>query len=128
MAETPSSLYDRAGGEEGVRSLITNFYARVRRDPELGPFFEQTSMEKLERMQFEFFSSALGGPVQYTGCPLAHAHHGRGITTKHFALFVEHLLETLKSLDLTDDEIQEIISRLDLDADEITGGDAGLDG
>ena len=121
MSEEGQTLYERIGGETTIDSLMKRFYARVLDDPELNPFFKHASMEKLLRMQREFFSAALDGPVQYSGLSLSHAHYGRGITRRHFTRFVEHLLETLRSFDLNEQDIQEIIRRISVYADEITG-------
>jgi hemoglobin len=114
-------LYEKLGGEAGIESLIIAFYVRVMADPTLAPFFRNSSVEKLHAMQKEFFSMALGGPVKYSGCPLAHVHHGRGITGKHFSLFVNHLLATLEDMGTDEAESNEVIDRINSYANEITG-------
>jgi hemoglobin len=121
MPDKRQTLFVRIGGEQTVAELIGDFYDRVSADPELKPFFKNTPMEKLRRMQREFFSAALDGPITYTGKPLSYVHHGRGITRHHFALYVDHLLETLRDHDITDQDAQEIIGRISTYADEITG-------
>ena len=40
-------------------------------------------------------TSALDGPISYSGRSLVEAHAGRGIEVRHFARFVDHLLATL---------------------------------
>ena len=104
-----------------IDSLIPAFYARVLADPELAPFFKNTSIEKLHQMQHAFFSMATGRPVTYSGKSMAHAHHGRGITAKHFSLFTGHLVETLRDLGVTQEEADEVIDRVNTYANEITG-------
>lgn len=121
MPDKRQTLFVRIGGEQTVAELIGDFYDRVSADPELKPFFKNSPMEKLRRMQREFFSAALDGPITYTGKPLSYVHHGRGITRHHFALYVDHLLETLRDHDITDQDAQEIIGRISTYADEITG-------
>ena len=116
------SLYDRVGGETGITRLVDSFYQRVLADPELSPFFAHIPMEKLHRMQVEFFSSALGGPLQYSGRPLAHVHQSHGITKDHLRRFTEHLLATLEALNLKPQDIQSIYNRIALEADEIADG------
>ncbi len=64
--EKLAALFDRVGGEQGVRNLVRSFYDRVLRDPELAPFFEDASIDRLYSMQYEFFAAALGGPVKRT--------------------------------------------------------------
>ncbi len=107
--------------------LTDKFYARVMADPELSHFFDQSKMDKLRLMQREFFSAALDGPVQYTGIPLPHAHAGREIGSRHFARFVEHLLDTLEDITLSDRDVRDIIERVKTYHDEIVGtvGDTG---
>lgn len=121
MSETPSSLYERLGGEAMITALIPAFYVRVLADPDLGPFFRHTALDKLHAMQREFFVMATGGPIAYTGRPLAHAHHGRGITRQHFARFTGHLVETLLDMGVTQAEADEVIQRVNATVNEIVG-------
>ena len=121
MLKNTQTLFERVGGEQAIDELIHEFYDRVIADSELKPFFRKASMDKLRRMQREFFSAALDGPITYTGKPLSHVHHGRGITKHHFALYVAHLLDTLRDLKISDQDVQEIIGRINTYADEITG-------
>lgn len=122
------TLYERIGGAEGIRHLIDAFYDRVLADPELAPFFQDTSMEKLRRMQREFFTVALGGSTDYTGKPLDRAHAGRGITARHLQRFMDHLLATLSAdLDLDHEDENAVADRIWKYADDVTGG-YGLDG
>ncbi len=118
---TPN-LYERVGGEAGITQLVGAFYQRVLADPELSPFFAHIPLATLQRMQVEFFTSALGGDIQYSGRPLAHVHQGRGITKAHLRAFTEHLLATLGTLKLSPQDIQSIYNRIALEADEIAEG------
>ena len=124
MLEEQKTLFQRVGGEQAITELIHEFYDRVLADPELKPFFKDTSVDKLRRMQREFFSAALDGPITYTGRPLSHVHHGKGITKYHFARYVDHLIDTLRSRDITEKDVNDIIGRINTYANDITG-DAG---
>jgi hemoglobin len=121
------TLYERAGGEPGISKLVEDFYQRVLGDPVLAPFFVHVPMDKLRRMQVEFFASALGGPLGYSGQPLAHVHQGRGITKEHLRRFTDHLLATLETLNLSRQEVQRIYSRIALDADEVVDENGGCE-
>jgi hemoglobin len=121
MNATEPSLYDRLGGESAIEAITKALYDRVLADNELKPFFEHTSMVKQVAMQHEFLCAALGGPVTYTGKPLAYIHQGRGIKTLHFAKFVRHLLDTLRDLGVSDEDADAVISRINTHANEITG-------
>jgi hemoglobin len=114
------SLYERIGGEQAVENLVEDFYERVLADEELRPFFESVSMGSLRAMQREFFCAALDGPGHFTGRPLSEAHHGRGIESRHVRRFLDHLLDILEE-QLDDDEVLEVISRVNRYVGEITG-------
>jgi hemoglobin len=121
------TLFERIGGEKAIASLLEAFYERVLADPELAPFFEHTSIEKLRRMQREFFAAALDGPIHYTGRTMSEVHAGRGIQTRHLARFVDHLMETLRDQPIDDADAYDIVSCINTYADEITG-EASVDG
>ena len=124
-ANSAMSLYDRIGGASGVASLVDAFYMRVIADPELRPYFDHVPLDKLRRMQVEFFSAALDGPTRFTGTPVIHAHQGRRITRQHFQAFVEHLFATLADLSLDENDRYEIISRINTYADDVVGSGSG---
>jgi hemoglobin len=115
------SLWERLGGTEGADALIEAFYERVLADPELAPFFEDASMDRLRKMQREFFSVALGGPLEYSGMPLVHAHHGRGIEPVHLRRFVGHLMATLEDMELSDEDRDTIYDRIHRQANDVLG-------
>ena len=115
------TLYERIGGKPALNQLVDDFYGRVLADPELQPFFAHASMEKLRRMQYEFLSAALDGPVEYSGEPVYKVHHGRGISNHHLELFLNHLLEIIKAAHPDERDVLDIIDRINLYADEITG-------
>jgi hemoglobin len=121
MSNNHPTLFERIGGEQMIAEVVDDFYERILADPELKPFFINTAMDKLRPMQREFFSAALDGPITYTGKPLSHVHHGRGITKHHFTLFVNHLLDTLRDRGINDQDVTDIIGRINTYADEITG-------
>ena len=116
------TLFDQVGGEAAVQGLVDDFYRRVLEDPQLKPFFENTPMERLRTMQYEFFAAALDGRSHYQGQVLSNVHFGRGIEVGHFGRFIDRMFDSLVGLHLSQDTIHEIIGRLNVYADEITGG------
>ena len=64
--------------EEGLGELVDAFYARVRKDPELGPIFNDAIgdwPEHLTRLR-AFWSSVMTGSGRYKGQPVpAHLKH-----------------------------------------------------
>lgn len=124
MEEEKHDLYERIGGEAGIERLVTVFYDRVLAEPELAPFFEHASMDRLKMMQKEFFSEALGGPLFYSGHSLRQVHAGKGISRENLRTFVGCLLKVLKEeidqFGLTRQDVDRIYSRIAIEADRIT--------
>ena len=127
MSET-SSIYDRIGGEEGIAKLVDVFYEKVLADGELKVYFEHAPIEKLLRMQREFFAMATGGPIIYSGKPLRQVHHHLAISRREFQRFTEHLIDTLNSFEhVSRQDVLDLIAKINLYADEITN-DTNVDG
>ncbi len=55
-----------------------------------------------------FLTMATGGPNNYTGKSMKEAHQGRGIVATEFDKVFGHVVETLKSLGVSDDLIAEV--------------------
>ncbi len=121
------TLYHRIGGEPTIAQLITAFYQHVLSDPMLSPFFEHTSIEKLQSMQKAFFSIALGGPAPDAKISLYEAHRGRGIERRHLTRFTEHLLATLKEIGIEEDDAMRVYDRISTYSDEVLG-ETSVDG
>lgn len=111
-ADATPTLYGRLGGAVGVKKLLVAFYGKVLDDPVLKPFFVPISMDKLLRMQEEFFGTALDGPHHYTGRNLRAVHAGLGIKAVHFHHFLQHLLETLQEAGVSPDDIHDVSRRV----------------
>lgn len=105
--------YEALGGEAGLRTAVTVFYARVMGDPELAPYFAATDLDRLRSHQRAFLAAALGGPGLFTGRPLEQAHAGRSITDAHFDLVVDHLAATLGDLGAAIETVAAVRERLE---------------
>lgn len=121
------TLYEQIGGEPTIDRLVSTFYKNVLSDPILMPFFEQTSVEKLTKMQKAFFAIALGGPDPDMEVRLYEAHRDRGIERKHLTRFVEHLIETLKEIGIEEKAATKVYERIATYSDEVLG-DSSVDG
>ena len=121
-----TTLFERLG-ETRVRKLIANFYQRVLSDPILAPFFKGRDIQKIERMQFAFFSIALGADEPQDLPSLRAAHSGIGVEVKHLTRFTELLIEAIRELDIDENEIQKFYARIATYSNEILG-DSNVDG
>ncbi len=119
-----ASLFEQLGGVAGITRLVARFYDRVLADPDLSPFFEHVAIDKLRRMQYEFFSAALGAPTRYSGRSIMQAHAGRRITPPHFQAFVGHLAVALEETVLGADQRREVLARIEAYAGDVIRSDA----
>jgi hemoglobin len=90
------SAYDRVGGEVGLRAIIDDFVDRVFADAMIGFMFGRVDRERLKQLEFEHAAAHLGGPVQYTGRPLAKAHAPHRIFGGQFDRRAQILRSTLE--------------------------------
>jgi methyl-accepting chemotaxis protein len=104
------TLYERLGGQEGVTTLVEQFYDRVLADPALQGFFAQTNMARLRKKQVQFFSSALGGPARSRGRDMASAHKDLAMEQVHFDRVAGHLVQTMQSLGIQESLITQILA------------------
>jgi len=120
------TLYERIGGESVIERLLDHFYHRITHDGEIGHYFTHVPVDKLKRMQREFFAMATDGPVTYGGRPLSQVHHPLAISRREFQRFTGHLLATLEEVGIDEQDRHEILAKINLYADEITNdlGDA----
>ena len=106
------SIYEAIGGPTSVDAAVEDFYGRVLADPTLVGFFAGVDMDRLKRHQRAFVAAALGGPQAYVGRDMGSAHATLGITSADFDAVVGHLADTLASLDVPVDTIQQIAAAL----------------
>lgn len=122
--EMSMTLFERIGGAAAVGAAVDEFYVRVLADPALSPFFGHTDMARLKAHQFAFLSQAMGGPKKYSGAGMRQAHARLRIEQRHFDAVAGHLVETLKSLGVTDSIIVEVVAALTPLAGEIVNTEA----
>ncbi len=106
-----SSIYEQLGGEAAVDAAVDIFYRKVLTDDRINKFFESTDMAKQAAKQKAFLTMAFGGPSNYSGMDMrnGHAHLVKnGLNDSHFDAVAEHLVSTLKELNVADDLIDQV--------------------
>lgn len=61
------ALWDALGGDPVVRAVLTTFYHKVYADPELSPFFERVTLDRIIGKQFSFLKENIQGEPVYLG-------------------------------------------------------------
>jgi hemoglobin len=93
-----TSLYEHAGGEEGLHRLEDSFYASVLADPLLAPLFGGGQPQHVEHLTW-FTAESFGGPERFShelGFEhLIDVHRGLHISEQQRRRFVELYLAAL---------------------------------
>ncbi|XOV71252.1 MAG: truncated hemoglobin [Verrucomicrobiota bacterium] len=104
QSDYKETLYARIGGYEGLRKLLTHFYADVRQHAVIGPIFQARIQDwpaHIEKIA-GFWSGLTGGPALYGGGLMA-KHMPLGLAEEHFGhwltLWAFHCDRQLKSKD-----------------------------
>jgi hemoglobin len=124
------SLYDRLGGERGIRQIVDDYIPRVLADPRVnwqrrgvksGGFLgmgkesqewddSPAAVEQLKKHFVQFISLATGGPAYYDGKEMKAAHAGMKITNSEFDASVGDLKATLDALGVPITEQKELMA------------------
>ncbi len=115
------TLFEKLGGQSAIAAVVDNFYERMMKDDLVNSFFANTDMEKQRRHQTSFISFALGGPNQYTGKSMAKAHEGMNLQMEHFMAVANHLSAALRDFNVSEEDIQTVISHLLTLKDDVLG-------
>jgi hemoglobin len=101
------AIYERIGGEEGLRRIVLDFYSRMSEDVLIGFFFMGRDLEHIADMQRQFLMKAMGAAESYSGRLPAQAHEKLPpILRGHFDRRLKILEATLEVHGLSESDIQ----------------------
>jgi hemoglobin len=106
-----STLYEQLGGEAAIDEAVNRFYRRVLKDDRIAHFFEGVDMEQQAAKQKGLLMFAFGGPNNYTGKDMRHAHAHlleKGLNDSHVDAVIEDLGATLKDMGVSDELIGQV--------------------
>jgi hemoglobin len=98
---------------DAVSRAVALFLRRMVDDPLLGWTFEGVDQARVQRHAQTFVVAALGGPDLYLGRDLREAHLRFSLRNEHFDAAVEHLLESLRDVGISDSVTAELAIRLE---------------
>jgi hemoglobin len=112
LSDMVARLFDDIGGTPLIRTAVDVFYRRVRADEMVAAYFTGIDAQRLAAHQRAFLTAALGGPDTYSGRDLASAHAGLAIDDAAYDCIVEHLLSTLRDLQVAAEALDVLVERL----------------
>jgi len=111
-ATAGKSLYERLGGMDAIKAVVSDFIDAQAADPKLAHFYAKTDTKYLKGQISEMLCAASGGPCKYTGMDMKDAHEGRKVKTPDFETTVGHLVATLNKYKVPEQEQKELLALL----------------
>ncbi len=105
------TLYERLGGYEGITTFVENLLPRLEADQQLGRFWQHRGDDGVARekqLLIDYLCSSAGGPMYYTGRDMKTSHVGMKISDDDWSIFMNHAGETMKALNVPQQECDEI--------------------
>ena len=94
---TEASLYERLGGEESIRAIVTDIVALHHANPAINARYDNAKKSDAEliKLVVELIGSGTGGPQEYTGMSMPEAHKGMNVNEAEFVAVVDDILEAM---------------------------------
>ena len=103
------TLFEKYGGFSTVSTIVHSFYSDLKDSPQVKHYFKNINMERLIDHQTKFISHALGGPAQYEGRSLLHAHRHINVTNEDFDEVAEILKDNLEDAGMEEDDVNTVM-------------------
>ena len=114
-----SSLYDRLGGTEGIKSIANDLVELHVANPLIGKRFAAGDKDKMKKAVAEFFITGSGGPECYTGPDMITVHKGMNINGDELVAALDDAMKALDMNGVGDAEKQETLAVLFSMRDEV---------
>ena len=111
-AET-APLIERVGGVSAIDAAVELLFRKVQQDAELAPMFEETDLILLQGRQVEVLVSLVGGPKSNAIGELASLYAPaveRSLSEPHFDRLIGYLQDSLATLDVPADAVDEVLT------------------
>lgn len=105
-----TTLYERLGGAERLRSLVEQIVDAHVRNPAIGSRFGGFEAQQLSAGAFQFFAAAMGGPEVYEGRGLVETHRGMNVNEQEYVAAADDVMGVLQRNNVGPQEQMEILA------------------
>lgn len=107
------SLYERIGGEEKARTIVSDIWDNHSKNPIVKDRFAGSDPAYVKQLVFEIFAAATGATdVKYSGKDMKAAHKGMNISEMEFNAVVDDVLAACESNGVQQQERNEVLAIL----------------
>jgi hemoglobin len=107
------SLYDRIGGEEKARAIVSDIWDNHSKNPIVKDRFANSDPAYVKQLVFEIFAAATGATdVEYSGKDMKAAHAGMNISEMEFNAVVDDVLAACEANGVEQQERNEVLAIL----------------
>ena len=103
--------------------IIAKVYAKVTSDPDLADYFHNMDQREINMIKFGFSKAFTGVDNYYFKRTVKKVHEGLGITTAHFARFIELFLACLREEGVRSEDVEIVHRHLARWVDEVVEDD-----
>ena len=123
-----TTLWDRLGGEKGVKKIVDDLIAIAIEDKDVNLLrggkvkLDQKGVAHLKQMLVDFISAGTGGPLPYKGKDLKTAHAGMKITNQEFDSLAKVFSGVLEKNKVAAADIEELMKAVNATRKDIVEG------
>lgn len=104
-----ATLFDRLGGEEGIRKIAGDVVDNHAVNPAIATRFADSDLDALKHAAATFFITGTGGRACYEGKDMLSAHRGMNISPTEFMAVLDDALAALEKNGIGQREQEEVL-------------------
>ena len=104
-----ATLFERLGGEEGIRSIASDVVDLHRENPVIRARFSNSDVASLKETVARFFIAGSGGPQIYEGKDMRSAHENMNIADNEYMAAVDDVMLALSNHGVGDSEKAQVL-------------------
>ena len=107
-----ASLYERLGGEEKIRAVVTDIIALHHGNPVISPRYDNAKKSDAELIDLvvDFIGSGTRGSQEYKGLSMPEAHKGMNVNEAEFVAVLDDILEAMTQHGIGEREKAEMLA------------------
>jgi len=112
-ATTPQqSLYDKLGGEPGVKAIVNSLIKEIGSDKQIFHYFADSRISRFRTNLTQHLCAISDGPCNYEGDSMTDIHTGMNINEKDFNHLVDLLINAMYTQNIPHNVQNQLLARL----------------